>query len=101
MISSYSEGLPKIINEARAFALPIITTRVGGIANELVHEKSCIFVDSGSATQLADAVVRLMNDPEMFALISKNLHQEFETNSLEYWSSYFADLVKKHAGNEK
>lgn len=101
MISSYSEGLPKIINEARAFALPIITTRVGGIAKELVHEKSCIFVDSGSASQLADAVLRLLNEPEMFHLISKNLHQEFETNSLEYWSGYFADLVKKHAGNEK
>lgn len=101
MISSYSEGLPKIINEARAFALPIITTRVGGIAKELTHENTCIFVDSGSSSQLADAVLRLRNDSEMYNMISKNLHREFETNSLEYWSGYFANLVKKHVASGK
>lgn len=97
MISSYSEGLPKIINEARAFALPIVSTKVGGIANELQHESSCLFVQPGQPEQLADAVLRLKNQPELYQKISEKLHDQFASNSLEYWSQRFAHLVKEYS----
>jgi glycosyltransferase involved in cell wall biosynthesis len=97
MISSYSEGLPKIINEARAFALPVVSTEVGGIANELTHEETCLFVSSGDPVGLAEAALRLSSDPELYSRISKNLSEEFQKNSLQYWSKAFADFVKKSA----
>lgn len=95
MISSYSEGLPKIINEARAFALPVVSTEVGGIANELKHQETCLFVKSGDPDELAEAALRLSSDPELYSRISKNLSEEFHKNSLQYWSKAFADFVKK------
>lgn len=95
MISSYSEGLPKILNEARAFALPVVSTQVGGIANELSHEETCLFVNPGDPKQLAEAAIRLTSDPELYSRISRNLSKEFEKNSLQYWSKTFADFVKK------
>lgn len=95
MISSYSEGLPKIINEARAFALPVVSTQVGGIANELKHEDTCLFVKAGDPRQLAEAAIRLTSDPELYSRISRNLSKEFEKNSLQFWSKTFADFLKK------
>jgi glycosyltransferase involved in cell wall biosynthesis len=100
MISSYSEGLPKIINEARAFALPIITTKVGGIAKALQHEKTCLFVSPGKPEELSQAVLRLFGDPALYQSISANLSKEFSNNSLEYWSKTFADLLYHYSTKE-
>lgn len=94
MISSYSEGLPKIINEARAFSIPVISTKVGGIADELKDEETCLFVSPGKPQQLADAAIRLYSDKTLYNLICKNLGEEFQGNSLQYWSREFAEFVK-------
>ncbi|GAB3218783.1 hypothetical protein GCM10027454_07010 [Algoriphagus aestuariicola] len=94
MISSYSEGLPKIINEARAFSIPIVSTKVGGIADELRHGETCLFVSPGKPSQLADAAVLLARDQGLYNRISGNLAEEFPKNSLQYWSREFADFVK-------
>ncbi|MHA7129393.1 glycosyltransferase family 4 protein [Algoriphagus namhaensis] len=96
VISSYSEGLPKIINEARAFALPIVSTAVGGIKTELKDEHTVIFVEPKNPNSLASGIQRLIEDPELYQKISYNLAQEFKQNSLEYWSGKFADMVKSH-----
>lgn len=101
MISSYSEGLPKIINEARAFALPVVSTQVGGIANELRNEETCLFVRPGDPEQLAEAALRLTTDKDLYTLISKNLSEEFLKNSLQYWSKTFADFVKNSLDSQK
>ncbi|WP_425639510.1 glycosyltransferase family 4 protein [Algoriphagus yeomjeoni] len=97
MISSYSEGLPKIINEARAFAMPIVSTKVGGIAKELQEGETCLFVPPGKPELLAAAVVFLLHNPKVYQTISQNLHDQFMSNSLEYWSGRFATLVKDYA----
>jgi len=98
MISSFSEGLPKIINEARAFSIPVISTKVGGIADELHHEETCLFVNPGNPEQLAEAAIRLFSDKKLYNYICKNLGEEFQKNSLQYWSREFAEFVKD--GNE-
>ena len=95
-ISSYSEGLPKIINEARAFAMPIVTTKVGGIAKELNDEETCLFVEAGQPSQFATAVISLIETPSLYQEISRNLHDQFNSNSLEYWSGEFAEIVKTY-----
>ncbi|WP_339753885.1 glycosyltransferase family 4 protein [Algoriphagus aquimarinus] len=97
VISSYSEGLPKIINEARAFAMPIVSTKVGGIAKELQEGETCLFVPPGKPELLAAAVVFLLHNPKVYQRISQNLHDQFSSNSLEYWSGRFAALVKDYA----
>ncbi|HSF54536.1 MAG TPA: glycosyltransferase family 4 protein [Algoriphagus sp.] len=101
MISSFSEGLPKIVNEARAFALPVVSTEVGGIANELKHEQTCLFVKPGNPAQLAEAALRLTSDLDLYSKISRNLSEEFQENSLQFWSKKFSDFVKINLNTEK
>lgn len=99
VVSSFSEGLPKIINEARAFSLPIVSTEVGGIANELKDQKTCLFVPPNNSDELASSIFKLANSPSLYQEISLNLHKEFETNSLEYWSKNFSEIIYQNASN--
>jgi len=65
VLPSYSEGLPKVLYEASALGLPLITTSVGGISGVFSHEESALFVEAGSAEAVADAVVRLISEPRL------------------------------------
>lgn len=51
--------------ESMATALPLVGTRVGGIPALIDHERTGLLVDPGSPGQLAAAVNRLLDDPEL------------------------------------
>jgi glycosyltransferase involved in cell wall biosynthesis len=56
-----SEGLPVALIEAMAYAKPVIATRLAGIP-ELVEE---ILVEEGNVRDLAKALKRFIDDPEL------------------------------------
>lgn len=58
-LPSRNEGMPNVVIEAQATGVPVVATRVGGLA-ELVDEQSGILVTAGSAAELADALDRAM-----------------------------------------
>ena len=60
--SSTSEGLPLAILEAMAAGLPIVATKVGDIP-EVVPNDAGILVEPGSATELASALLAMVDDP--------------------------------------
>lgn len=51
--------------ESMATALPLVGTRVGGIPALIDHERTGLLVEPGSPGQLAAAVNRLLDDPEL------------------------------------
>lgn len=57
-----SFGLP--IAEAMSFALPIVATKAGGIAEIVVHRSNGILVEIGDNEALADAVIELVQDAD-------------------------------------
>ena len=101
VIPSITEGVPKIINEARAFSLPIVTTNVGGIKTELVHLENCIMINPGSAEEICDGVIKLADTPALYSRISKSLARQFSNNNLEYWSYYFATKVADYVRSRR
>ncbi len=62
-LSSAYEGLPLVLLEAMAASLPIISTDVGGV-KDLVA-KNGILTENGNREQLAEAMIRLMKEPEL------------------------------------
>jgi glycosyltransferase involved in cell wall biosynthesis len=62
--SSHVEGMPVAVLEAMAAGLPVVATRVGGNEEAVLDGVSGILVPPRSAHDLADALVRLLNDPE-------------------------------------
>lgn len=68
VLASRTEGLPRVIPEAFARALPVIGTKVGGIP-ELLQED--LLVDPNNSIQIAEKVTNLINNPKLSSYISK------------------------------
>ena len=56
------EGIPRVLLEAMASGLPVITTNVAGIASLITHERNGLLMGSGSSAAIVEAVERLVND---------------------------------------
>jgi glycosyltransferase involved in cell wall biosynthesis len=59
------EGLPKTVIEAMAYGVAAIVTDVGGSPELVEHEVSGLVVPPGDAAMLAQAVLRLQQDPDL------------------------------------
>ncbi len=65
VVSSRTEGSPNVVLEAMAAGLPIAATAVGGIPEILEHGLTGLMVPSRNPDAMADAILRLLTDPEM------------------------------------
>ncbi len=59
------EGTPTSVMEAMAAGLPIVTTKVGGIPYFIRDGVNGLLVDPQSSSELADAVIKLMDNPSL------------------------------------
>lgn len=64
-LPSYREGLPKALLEAASSGRPIVTTDVPGCREIACDGDNGLLVDARNATALADALARLLADPEL------------------------------------
>nr|WP_276511875.1 glycosyltransferase [Devosia subaequoris] len=63
VVPSLAESLPYVVMEAAAAQLPVIATRVGGIA-EIFGPTADRLIEPNSAKRLADAMGRVLADPD-------------------------------------
>lgn len=63
-LGTETEGLPLVYVEAAAAGLPLIGADVGGVGDAVRPGVTGIMVDGSSAQSTADAIVRLLDDPE-------------------------------------
>lgn len=86
-----AEGLPSVIPEAMAQAIPIIGSAEGGIAEAVEHEVTGLLVPPGDVAALAAAMGRLASDAELrhalgqaaFAYVSARLNARVQSAALE------------------
>ena len=64
VLPSLSEGLSSAILSAMASSLPVVATRVGGIPELIRNEEEGLLVPPGDPAALAQALIRLCNEPE-------------------------------------
>jgi glycosyltransferase involved in cell wall biosynthesis len=62
-----NEGLPRAVLEAMYLGKPVVATRVAGTAEEIVAGESGLLVAPGDARAMAEAIHRLLGDPELRA----------------------------------
>ena len=65
VLPSYAEGQPIAILEAMASGLPVVSTTVGAIPDVVVLGESGLLTEPGSPADLANALERLITDPDM------------------------------------
>jgi glycosyltransferase involved in cell wall biosynthesis len=65
VISSAWEGTPLVLMEALAVGLPIISTAVGGIREQLSDSDACLLCEPGDPRLLAEGIKRFIQDPAL------------------------------------
>jgi glycosyltransferase involved in cell wall biosynthesis len=67
LLTSVSEGIPLTVIEAMAAGLPVVATRVGGMAEVVEDGRTGLLAPAGDAEALAESVMRLARDPGLAA----------------------------------
>jgi 2-polyprenyl-3-methyl-5-hydroxy-6-metoxy-1,4-benzoquinol methylase len=65
------EGFPTVISEAMNAGLPIVTTRMRGMADHLHEDENALFVAPRAPEELGLTVERLLRDPELRARMGR------------------------------
>ncbi|ANE56310.1 glycosyltransferase family 4 protein [Methylomonas sp. DH-1] len=66
------DNMPNSVLEALACGLPVITTNVGGIPFIVKDNESALMVESNNAQMLADAILKLVNDSDLYNKLAVN-----------------------------
>lgn len=64
VLPSFYEGLPLSAIESLAAGRPMVATAVDGTPEVVIHEKTGLTVPPGDPTAMAEAICRLLRDPE-------------------------------------
>lgn len=86
---SFGEGMPRVLLEAMARGLPVVTTAVGGIPGVVRHGVNGWLVPPGSVTALADGVARMLGDRDLWEAVSR---AGLET-ARQHTMDHYADLM--------
>jgi len=80
MLPSLKEGLPYVLMEAMQAELPIIATEVGGIPDLIEDKKEGLLVRAKDTRGMTDALVSMIQHPEMRGAYAAAAAQKQETN---------------------
>ncbi|MBO5613537.1 MAG: glycosyltransferase family 4 protein [Prevotella sp.] len=101
VLSSDFEGMPNALIEAMALGLPCISTDCpcGGPRELTTNEQDCLLVPVGDENALANAMRRILKNPDVAQLMGKKAMDIREKLSVDkicrLWYNYFVDINAK------
>lgn len=71
VLPSATEGLPLVLIEAMSQGVPVIATRVGGIAELVEHGENGLLVPPRAPDRLSEELARVASDPSLLARLAR------------------------------
>lgn len=99
VLPSRQENQPMSILEAMAYALPVISTRIGAIPEQVVEGETGLLVAPGDAEALAGALTALLDDPDRRMKMGKaGQERQRRLFSIDSGADRFAKLYRSLTG---
>ena len=97
ILSSHYEGMPYALLEAMSMGLPAVGTNVSGIKDLIVHGETGYLVGEGNFQELADAVIKLIENPDKLSFFSSNAknladHNYNLDNGIKNYQEFYSSL---------
>lgn len=94
------EGVPNAMLEAMATGLPVVATLHGGIPEAATSGEDGLLVPERDAAGLADALLRLADDPALYERFSRNaatsVREKFEhSRSIRNLEGFYRELIAR------
>ncbi len=78
VLSSRSEALPRSVLEAMRAGLPVVATRVGGVAEAVADGVNGLLAPAGEPGALAAALARLLGDADLRTRFGSEARRTYE-----------------------
>jgi len=72
VLSSNCEGMPNALLEAMCLGLPVVSTKVSGAPDVIVHEENGLLTDLRNKEQFAEAMKKMLTDKKFSLECAKN-----------------------------
>ena len=83
VLPSFNEAFPLVNIEAMEYKLPIVSTNVGGIPDEVVDGKNGYIIKDKDSQSLADSLCKLLGDESLRQKMGENGFQKFKAKFTE------------------
>jgi glycosyltransferase involved in cell wall biosynthesis len=101
VLPSFAEGVPVSLMEAMAMEIPCVSTFIAGIPELIDSGENGILVPAADAEALAQAIERLIRDPELRTrLAGAGRRKVIESYNLRANAERLAELFRRRVGVE-
>ena len=92
------EGIPRVLMEAMAAGLPIVTTDVSGIASLIDHGANGLLVPDGSTAAMVEGVRSLITTPALRRRLIQGGYDTARAHTLERQARSLMQIVARECG---
>lgn len=99
--TSFIESFPSVILEAMAFEIPIVSTDVYGIPEQIEDCKEGILIKPGDPITLAEKINYLIDNPELRKNLATNAHKKVHSkftleNMIQSYDKLIQEILNKN-----
>jgi glycosyltransferase involved in cell wall biosynthesis len=88
-----SEGFPKVVHEALACGLPVVTTRVS-VLPQVIGSGCGVLIEKAAPAEVAQAVRHCLEDADRYRAMSAAAIETARQYSLEHWRDAIGDMLR-------